>query len=203
MAKKENMEVSIGKLEKYCKQNDKVNTVCSFDIDGESVEYKVKYRISLEDCIKFVDDVVSGCIDKSEMSIIGIARSFLIKRNLMTFYANFRMPADISKAYTYILGAEDIIKNIIDSIDSAQYQSLIEAIDKGIEFETNKMICEQEVRVSGIVEKLNSVSEQMESIFNGISGEETAKFISAVTSAGHIDAKAIAEVFAQKALEKQ
>jgi hypothetical protein len=203
MAKKENAEVSITKLEKFCKQNDKVNTVCTFEVDGEAVEYSVKYRLSLEDCIKFVDDVVSGCIDKSEMTLIGIARSFLIKRNLMTFYANFRMPSDISKAYAYISGAESIINDIIDNIDAAQYASLLDDIDKGIEFEINKMTCEQETRINGVIEKLNGISEQMESIFGGISGEEASKFISTVASAGQIDAKDIADVFAQKVTNKQ
>lgn len=203
MAKKENTEISIGKLEKYCKENEKTTTLCSFDVAGESVEYAVKYRISLEDSIKFIGDVVKGCIDKSEMSVIEIARSFLINRGLMTYYANFRMPSDINKRYNYILCAEDIISNILDCIDEQQYKSILEAIDRSIAFEKDKMLCEQGIRINAVMEKLSNISEQMEGIFGGIDSEQTAKFISNIASADKIDAKTLAEVFTKQVAEKQ
>lgn len=198
MAKKENAEISISKLEKYVKVNGQEPNTCAFDAGGESIQYTIKYRISLEDCIKFVDDVVKGCIDKSEVSVIEIARKFLINRNLMTYYSNFRMPSDISKAYAYVMGAEDIVEVIKSNIDKKQYQDILDAIDKGISFERDKMLCEQRIRVDTIIEKLNSISEQMDSIFSGIDGEEASKFISTIANAGQIDSKSLAEVFVRQ-----
>ena len=107
MAKKKN-NVSINALERYCNgEGENVLTRTIKALNGEEVTYEVKKRLSFEECARFVEDVVKECIVSSADLIVPISKQFVIRRNLMTYYANFTMPVSMVKAFDLVMASGD------------------------------------------------------------------------------------------------
>ena len=193
MAKKQS-EVSINKLEKYCKIGAPVAISKFFNISpDEKVEYQVKPRLSLEECIMFVNDVVGGCVRSQEVMIIPMARQFITYRNVLIYYGNFRMPEDISKTFDLIMGSNNIIMDILDSIDKAQYNMILLAIEDGISFEKQKLISTQEQKTNELIAEVNSFVTRMSGLFDGINGEQMATFVSGLSTLPNVTAEDLAK----------
>ena len=77
--------------------------------DGETLSFTVKPLLSMDESIRFIEDVVRECIMADDMLIIPLARDFIVKRNLMTYYANFTMPESQSKTYDFVMAATGIM----------------------------------------------------------------------------------------------
>lgn len=177
MAKKNN-NISINTLEKYCKavsQTKKTLTIPMGE-DGEIV-CEVKYRLSLEETLRFVEDVVKATIMTDDTMIVPVAREYIIGKNVLTYYANFTMPADVSKAYDLVMASTDIITQILNETDGHQFTMIQQSIFERVEFEKQKMIAGQEAQIKQLTDKISDMANQMESVFNGVNGNQMADFI--------------------------
>ena len=129
MAKKNN--VSINALEKYCKQTAPAVVEQTIPLnDEESLTFIIKPRLSLEDCVRFIEDVVSEYINPKDTMVVPIAKEFIIGQNLLTYYANFTMPSNTEKAFDLVMGSFNIMNMILEHIDRNQYGMLLRAIDE-------------------------------------------------------------------------
>ena len=75
--------VSIRALEKYCRETapeaiEKTLTVS----EGESLTFTIKPRLSLTECVQFIEDVVSEYINAQELMVVPIAKEFIIGQNM-------------------------------------------------------------------------------------------------------------------------
>ena len=147
MAKKTN-RVSINALERFCKETTPDIIQRTFSIGDETITYEVKFRLTLEESMRFIEDVVKEAVMPNDGMIVPLAQSYIIGKNILVYYANFTMPSDESKAYELVLGANGIIGDIIGCIDNAQYQMLLAGVRDRVNFETQKMLSVQEQRVN-------------------------------------------------------
>ena len=201
MASKQ-IKVSVNKLEKYCKDiyNGLELVEREFKIsDGDTVTYQIKPQLSLEECIKFIDDVVSECVRTEDMMFIPIAKQFVTKKNIMTYYGNFTMPKDINKAFEFVMASGRIIDAILSSINTAQYNMLCDSIDEGISFEQRKMVSAQELRTSAVITEVRQFTERMSGLFDGVDGEQMASFISGISKIPEVTAGDLASAIVSKA----
>lgn len=198
MAKKQN-KISINKLEKHCEMMAPVIIDKSFNISAEeTIQYQIKPRLSLEECIRFVNNVVNECVRPNDEIIIPMARKFITYRGVLTYYGNFKMPEDISKTFDLVMGAHDIISEILESIDQDQYKMLLSAIDEGIEFEKQKILSAQEQRTSEVIAQVNQFMARMSSLFEGVDAEQMSDFISGVSKMPNVTAEDLASAIVQK-----
>jgi hypothetical protein len=202
MAKKTN-RVSINALERFCKEKTPDIMQRTFSIGDETITYEVKFRLTLEESMRFIEDVVKEAIMPNDGMIVPLAQSYIIGKNILVYYANFTMPNDESKAYELVLGANGIIGDIIGCIDNAQYQMLLAGVRDRVNFETQKMLSVQEQRVNTLVGEISRFAEQMDSVFGNISGEQMAGFISSMSklSDTQISTEELAKAFVENAKE--
>ena len=202
MAKKTN-RVSINALERFCKETTPDIMRRTFSIGDETITYEVKFRLTLEESMRFIEDVVKEAIMPNDGMIVPLAQSYIIGKNILVYYANFTMPNDESKAYELVLGANGIIGDIIGCIDNAQYQMLLAGVRDRVNFETQKMLSVQEQRVNTLVGEISRFAEQMDSVFGNISGEQMAGFISSMSklSDTQISTEELAKAFVENAKE--
>lgn len=202
MAKKTN-RVSINALERFCKETTPDIMQRIFSIGDETITYEVKFRLTLEESMRFIEDVVKEAIMPNDGMIVPLAQSYIIGKNILIYYANFTMPNDESKAYELVLGANGIIGDIIGCIDNAQYQMLLAGVRDRVNFETQKMLSVQEQRVNTLVSEISRFAEQMNSVFGNISGEQMAGFISSMSklSDTQISTEELAKAFVENAKE--
>lgn len=179
MAKK--TKVSINALEKYCKQSAPDVMEHTVSIDGESLTFTIKPRLSLEECVRFIEDVSSEYINAQDLMIVPIAKEFLVNQNLLTYYANFTMPSNTEKAFDLVLGASDILDVIRGKIDKTQYGMLIRAIDERIKFEQKKMLTLQESKINQAIAEIQQFTNRMSTLFDGVDGTQMTQFISGMT----------------------
>lgn len=177
MAKKNN-NISINALEKYCKAVSPTTKTLTFSFgeDGE-IACEVKCRLSLEDTLRFVEDVVKATIMTDDVMVVPVAKEYVIGRNVLTYYANFTMPTDTNKAYDLVMASTEIITQILNEIDGHQFLMIQQAIAERVEFEKQKMIAGQETQIKQLTDKISDMASQMENIFDGVDGNQMADFI--------------------------
>lgn len=198
MAKKQN-RISINKLEKFCNRNDSGIVNAKFEISSEEVvEYEIKTRLSLEECVRFVNDVVIEYVRPGDSMIISIAKQFIIHRGILTYYSNFSMPEDDRKAFNLVMGAREIVDNILSVIDQSQYHMILNAIDESILFEQQKMLSVQETRVNEVVSEVNQFVNRMSGLFDGVDGNQISSFISGISQLPSISAEDLANAVVQR-----
>lgn len=178
MAKKKS-NVSINALEKFCKHVWPENVVAmTFSIgEDDEITYEVKKRLSLEETMRFIEDVVSATIMEDDMLIVPMAKEYICGKNILTYYGNFTMPSDTNKAYDLVMGASEIIGAIMNVIDMHQYNMIQGCIHERIEFEKQKMLFGQETQIRKLTSEIERVTNNMASLFDGVSGEQMSEFI--------------------------
>lgn len=181
MAKKKN-NVSINALERYC-DGDGIDTVIRTvkAANGAEITYEVRKRLSFEECARFVEDVVKECIVSSADLIVPLSREFVIRRNLMTYYANFTMPASMIKAFDLVMASGEIVSDILSVIDSHQYYMIETAIGERIDFEKRKMLSVQETKANQLLAEIAQFTEKMEMLFGNVDGDQMSHFIESMS----------------------
>lgn len=201
MAKKKN-NVSINTLEGFCKATSPKTIEKVIEIDSESsVKFEIKPRLSLEECLRFVEDVVGESVMATELSIVPIAREFITNRNLLTYYANFTMPVDIHKTFELVAGAKEIVAMVLENIDASQFEMIQRAISERIGFEKEKMVALQELKVNETISEMNQFISRMAGLFDGVNGEQMAKFVSGLSQSPNITAQDLAAAMVNSTTE--
>lgn len=177
---KENKRVSINKLEQYCKENTSDITEHSFTVGDETITYTVKYRLSLDESLHFIEDIVSATIMEADCLTVPLAKSYILGKSILTYYANFTMPENDVAAYELVLGANAIIGEIMNSIDSVQYQMLTNSIQERIAFETQKMVSTREWQMNVMQDQINALAEQWSRIFGSVNEDQMIGLIASI-----------------------
>ena len=178
---KKNNKISINALEKYCGQfNTEPQDIEIHYGEDEVFTFTVKPLLTMDESVRFIEEVVRECIMPDDMLIVPIARDFITKKNLMTYYANFTMPESQSKTYDLVMASTGIINAILDNIDIDQFTMIQRSIDERIAFEEQKMIAEQQSNVRKITEDVSEFVSKMSSLFDGIDPEQMDGFMTSV-----------------------
>lgn len=204
---KKNNKISINALEKYCGQ---------INIEPQEIEmrygedkvftFTVKPLLTMDESVRFIEEVVRECIMPDDMLIVPIARDFITKKNLMTYYANFTMPESQSKTYDLVMTSTGIINAILKNIDIDQFTMIQYSIDERIAFEEQKMIAEQQSSVRKITEDVSEFVSKMSSLFDGISPEQMGGFMTSVSKMAQnteISAQSLASAFLESRNSKE
>lgn len=177
MAKKNN--VSINALKKYCDQTAPKVVEQTIPLnEEESLTFTIKPRLSLDECVRFIEDVVSEYVNAQDLMIVPIAKEFILGRNLLTYYANFTMPTKAANAFDLVMGAGDIMGVILEHIDMAQYKMLVRSIDERVRFEERRALTLQEVKINQAITEIEQFTSRMATLFEGVDGDQMSKFIS-------------------------
>ena len=100
---KKNNKISINALEKYCGQfNTEPQDIEIHYGEDEVFTFTVKPLLTMDESVRFIEEVVRECIMPDDMLIVPIARDFITKKNLMTYYANLLCRSRKAKPMTWL-----------------------------------------------------------------------------------------------------
>lgn len=190
-----NKKLSITAIDRAIKEEYVNDVVCNF----YGSEFIVHRFISLESMIKFVNEVTEGCFDGDSGKYLPEIRDLITKRSLLYYYADVNIPSDYSHLYE-IIYKTDLLDIIYRNIDQAQYKDILDAIDAKIDERIYTNEQKFNSSIESAISSINSMAEQLESIFKDVTPEDMLSIISAVSN-GVDEAKLVDAVIAKGATE--
>lgn len=169
-------------------------------LDG--VTMTVKYALSLMEMLQLVEDVVSTCFP-GEGEFRPEMRDFAFRTGVLTSYANFNMPKDISKQYDLLYNT-DAYDQVVEHINQAQYVDIIAAIGERIDHERSKIESQSGLRALEILDKVEELSNQLDGVFNGIDSAAWADILGKIKTISDMDERELAHaVIAERKSEEE
>lgn len=202
MAKTKKQHVSVNELDKF------IFTPSEFIIrlpgDEPQTEVVVKPRLTLAESLDFVNSVISDIFDE-ESGFSYYFKDFSIRINTLKYYTNITIPQNLEKQYDLV--HTDLLDRIFSegTFDNDTYKTLLESLDKQIEFEAQKYQNElraetreliEETRMQG--EELIKVFSQFAKSFENIDPDQMAGLVTKLANMENINEKAIVDALVEK-----
>lgn len=179
---KNNEIVSINKLEKYCERNPVKEVPLTFAMGyDDELMCMVKTRLSLEETLKFIEEVVAESVSEEDMMVFPVANDYMFRKCILTYYGNFTLPKNDGRAYEIVMACDEIVEAIKNTVDKHQLENIQQCISERIAFEKQKMLAASEYQMSLLMGKVRELTEKMETAFGGVSGDQISSFISNMT----------------------
>jgi len=147
--------------------------------EGGDTEVRIKYSLSLEESIAFVNEVVDECIDFDDEYYPEYCQ-YMIKRCILTYYANFNMPKTHKKAYAWIYETS-ICNDVRSCINEEQLGELITAIHKKIEFKKQTILSNERAALHRASEELSNLASSMSAMYEGVDVNQFVRGIAALS----------------------
>ena len=190
MAKAEK-KVSIALFDKIAKEHFQNEAT----IQWHEAEVRVKRTLSLKEMLSFVDEVVGSCFH-DELGYMPEVKDFAIKSNILTRYANFSVPDNLEHHYQMVYGT-DAVDAVCAAIDTTQLQEIVNSINSKIRFLCDSKANLIQERINAVLETMEEMSNSTKDIFGGLSQNDLAALMSAITEHG-LDEKKIVEAYLEQ-----
>ena len=183
--------ISISELENAICDELNDNTM---SIEWRGLSIVLKRRLSVRELMGFSQSVIDNCISKSDGRYVPEVFDFIVNNNIIEFYTNISLPEDIEERYSVVLSCRQLIDVIKDSIDSLQFDELINAI-------RSRLYYESRTNIDAILEKADSARDDIESMSSMLSNmldgidADTFKDIMKIVSSGDIDEAKIMDAY--------
>ena len=174
--------------------NDKiVKEIIGYEVTTEKISWsndgdiEVKERISLKEAMKFVSDVVSSCFALDTDEYLPEIRDFAIGCSILESYAGFELPEDLEDKYKLVYFITD---DVISKVDQNQLHSIVNAIDKKIEYKLQSNISAVQKQINEVVTNLDSVQKTFDETFGGLDEDTVIKTYEAIVN-GQLEDKLV------------
>lgn len=165
----------------------------SFEWNG--MEVVVNRVLPMNVMLEFVDYVVKTCFSE-EGEYMPEVKDFAIKSCLLEMYANFDLPKDLSERYAAIYNS-DIVDAVLNHIEGRQFGEIINAIESKISNMAQMNVQMVYAQMNRLNQEFENLTSSMENMFAGVSTDDVAKLINAVSS-GDIDEGKVVQAFASQ-----
>lgn len=181
MAKKE-IRIPVNKLESL--RRDEKIIVPLDGVDG--VDIHIRRTIPLNEVLEFVAEVVASCVDRDDGSYVPEVMWFSIYTSVLTRYANFRLPTDVSKQYDLVYNT-NAVEQVLSHIDKNQYEQIVVSIEKRIKHELAMIHASTAAKVNELLERFNTIVEQSEAMFNGLNSVDLTSMLNNLATVKDVD----------------
>lgn len=151
-------------------------------IDWNGLNVIIKNTLSLPEMLLFVDTVVKSCFDE-DGNYCPEYKGFAIRSTTITMYTNITTPNDITVFYSIVYGT-DLVEKVMKYVRRGQFDKIIEAIDKKIEYLTDARVWSLNKQIDTLVNSLESIEEKANAVFDNINNDDIAKLIQAIPDNG-------------------
>lgn len=184
-------KVSVGDFEKVYKRTE--NTVAA---QWEGIDVEITKTLSLDSMMEFVHNVTESCFTE-DGDYLPEVRDFLVWRNVLERYANFRLPENLAKSYDFIYGT-DAVEFVLDHVNCKQFNEMMHAVEEKIQFRLDTMADSVRAKLNEFVDGLNALQEQTKDLFGSLSEEDMQKLAAAVADGGVDEEKLVAAYISQQ-----
>lgn len=164
-------------------------------IDGNTFGIKdfsivINKTISLNDAMMFVRNVVDNVVSE-DGEYLPLLKDFIIDMQILTGFANFKMPSDVSKQYIFVTENQHIVRAIKEVIDKDQLNSLCVAVEDGIRHKLRIAESSLSTQMNNLAYRMNDFSNYAKDIFGEMSGEDFTSILSATNKINDIDEESL------------
>lgn len=167
------------------------NIVTEILSNTNGVEITISKSISLDEMILFVQEVVEACIDGETGEYLPEAYDFAMRVAILTHYANFTMPSDMEKQYWLVYNTT-AVEQVLQHINTRQFNDIVRAIDKKIEFMLNILSSSAVSKVNEIIAKFSDIAIAGENVFKGIDTNTMTSVMQSLSKLNNMSEKELA-----------
>lgn len=190
-------KISITQFENAVKENFPVVTTKQWF----GIDITIKHTLSLTDILEFANDVVLSCFNDNG-GFMPEVMDFAIRSNILTRYANFSLPDNLKKRYELIYNS-DVVDFVCKHINMQQLQELTDAINRKIDYMCDTNVITIQKEMTKLLDAFESMQENTEKMFSGISTEDFSKLINTLTEHGSLDEKKIVDALMERKEETE
>jgi hypothetical protein len=162
MGKNTDKKVSSRDIQAYSEQFKTETFPITLSIGEETITVNVKKRLSLQETIDCVREIVSGVVDKKTGVVSYELKEFLKRAYLLQYMTDINFPQNIHKQWDLCFNTTlySDVTGVKSLIDHDFYINLFYAIDDQIEYEVNSILKKSKLddlldMVMGIVSKMD------------------------------------------------
>lgn len=167
--------------------------------DGIVVEWhgatlEIKRCIGLKDMVAFVENIVQNCYDEDSGVYSPELLDTIIRREVMTRYANFSLPTSSERVYraVYCTDAYDVI---LENINTDQLDAIISSALQKINYLKERQINIISNKLDGFVDKMGELEDLMADLVSNVTPEDISKIASSIAGGTELDYDAIVRAF--------
>lgn len=198
MAKNEK-RITVAEFEKVVKEKCSETLPSVITDEWNGITVTIRPSLPLVDMIYFVDEVVDACFSE-DGDFMPEVIDVLIKRSILSRYANFNLPIDLRKAYELIYHS-DAFEFVVARINSNQITEIINAISTAIKYRCDSNITEMRKQLSNLLLMMSDMGEKFGNVFDGLSTEDVSNLIKTLASP-NLDEKKLVDAFLSKENEE-
>lgn len=157
----------------------------------------IKNTLSLSEMLEFVNDVVSSCF-QDESGYMPELKEFVIKCNILTKYANFRLPENLEHRYKLVY-TTDAVSTVLDEVNKTQFDEILAAISDKIDYLCDSNVFEIEKQMQKVADSFEEMQAKAAELFAGISPEDVGKITKAFAD-GHFSEEKLVEAYKNEML---
>lgn len=184
--------ISITTLDKIMKEK----CTSTKSVIWNDVEITVQRALPYIDVLNFVNLVVRSCFDTETNEYFPEVKAFAIRCCVLEKYANFSLPSNIERRYDLVYNT-DAYETVIQHINADQFNEILDAIDKKVENLANANVAAINKQINTIYNMFNSLQEQFNEIFSGITPEDASKFMQTIADGKFDEEKLVQAYMAQ------
>lgn len=184
--------ISITTLDKIMKEK----CTSTKSVIWNDVEISVQRTLPYIDVLNFVNLVVRSCFDTETNEYFPEVKAFAIRCCVLEKYANFSLPSNIERRYDLVYNT-DAYETVIQHINANQFNEILDAIDKKVENLANANVAAINKQINTIYNMFNSLQEQFNEIFSGITPEDASKFMQTIADGKFDEEKLVQAYMAQ------
>lgn len=174
--KAKEVKVSADELKKVY---DAVQHTDEFDWNGSHVI--VKKNIGITDMIQFVHDVSSTCFSTNDGEYLPEVFDFVVRCATLDRYTNIELPEEIEDKCSVLYGT-DIYMMVISHVDSVQYNVLLEAARKKVDYVAQSNIEALTKQINDIDAKFDEIADQLNKLFENVDGDSLNDALKAISN---------------------
>lgn len=186
-------KISITKLEAAIKSDDRIPETTTVEWNGLNII--IRPTISLQEMFTAADLISHACFSAEDDSYQPENKDFAIRNYVMELYTNVTLPTDIEKKY-YLLYKTDLVNVVTEHINKQQFNAMMRAVEEKVDFAVRAQLDGLQQQARDLIREVRSLSDQISSIFKGISGDDVNKLVETLISG--IDENKVAEAYIEQ-----
>lgn len=152
-------------------------------VEWNGLQVVIKKKLNLTEMLVFVENVAASCFSEDKTTYNPELKDCAVRAAVIELYTNISLPFNVHKKYDLLYGS-DIFQVVIENIDTAQFNDMMNAIDEKIENTVNTNLSLITKQVNDLYASLENIQQQLTSTFADIGADDVKNIVAAISNGG-------------------